>query len=75
MKNSSTLEYLEAWEQMHNPNFKSDHLVAFKIEATKNRTIIRPQKWIEDMGAIGLQSKKGKYGGGTWGHVDIAFNF
>ena len=44
MKNSSTLEYLEAWERMHNPNFKSNHLDAFKIEAMKNRTIIRPQK-------------------------------
>ena len=75
MKNSSTLEYLEAWERMHNPNFKSNHLDAFKIEAMKNRTIIRPQKWIEDTGAIGLKSKKGRTGGGTWGHPDLAFNF
>ena len=34
-----------------------------------------PQHWIEQTKAIGLQSKSGRYGGGTYAHTDIAFEF
>ena len=34
-----------------------------------------PQKWIKETGAIGLVSKSGRYGGGTFAHSDIAFKF
>jgi len=74
MKNRNTLEYLETWEKIHNPDFKSYQMVALWKEYTSNRTVLNPQKWIDDTGAIGLISKKGK-GGGTWGHPDVAFNF
>ena len=33
-----------------------------------------PTRWIEKMNAIGITSKAGKYGG-TYAHVDIAFEF
>ena len=33
-----------------------------------------PTKWIEEMNAIGIRSKSGRYGG-TYAHVDIAFEF
>ncbi|MCC6724752.1 MAG: KilA-N domain-containing protein [Saprospiraceae bacterium] len=75
MKNSSTLEYLAIWEQLHNPNFNSVQMDAFKLKASKNRYIVNPKTYIEETGAIGLISKTGRYDGGTLAHKDIAFNF
>lgn len=74
MKNASTLEFLETWEVLHNPNFKRDHLVTFKEKYLRNRSILRPQTWVSETGAIGIISKSGK-GGGTLAHKDIALNF
>jgi hypothetical protein len=34
-----------------------------------------PQKWISETDAIGMTSKSGRYGGGTYAHSDIAFKF
>ncbi len=34
-----------------------------------------PKKWIESTNAIGIRVKSGRYGGGTFAHKDIAFNF
>ena len=34
-----------------------------------------PQKWIRETSAIGIISKSGKYGGGTFARSDIAFEF
>jgi hypothetical protein len=33
------------------------------------------QKWIAETNAIGITSKSGRYGGGTYAHSDIAFKF
>jgi hypothetical protein len=75
MKNSATLEFLETWESLHNPNFKCDQMVTFKEKYLQNRNILTPQTWIAEVGAIGLISTKGRYGGGTLAHKDIALNF
>jgi len=34
-----------------------------------------PQKWISSTNAIGLRSKSGRYGGRTFAHIDIDFEF
>ena len=34
-----------------------------------------PTKWIEQTNAIGIVSKAGRYGGGTYAHSDIAMAF
>ena len=34
-----------------------------------------PQKWIRETNAVGIISKSGKYGGGTFARSDIAFEF
>ena len=47
----------------------------FKTEAGLNRFIMTPSKWIEQTGAIGITSKAGRYGGGTYAHSDIAMEF
>ncbi|MEK7258129.1 MAG: KilA-N domain-containing protein [Bacteroidota bacterium] len=74
LKNASTMEFLEAWEEMHNPNFERDQMVTFKLKYQQNRNVATPQTFIQETGAIGLQTKSGK-GGGTWAHKDIAINF
>lgn len=34
-----------------------------------------PQKWIKETNAVGIISKSGRYGGGTFAHSDIASKF
>ena len=43
-------------------------------EAGNNAFVMTPSKWIKLTGAIGIQSKAGRYGG-TYAHRDIAFEF
>jgi hypothetical protein len=74
IKNSSTLEFLETWEMLHNPDFKRDQMVTFKEKYAQNRNVLTPQNWVSETGAIGIVSKSGK-GGGTLAHKDIALNF
>jgi len=74
LRNKNTILFLEAWEQLNNPNFKSSQMAAFKIESLENRNVINPKRYIEMTNAIGLISKPGRYGG-TLAHKDIALNF
>ena len=75
MRNRNTLEFIGIWEQIHNPGFKGVEFETFRNQAGLNRFSLTPRKWIEATGAIGFQSKAGRYGGGTYAHKDIAFEF
>jgi hypothetical protein len=75
MRNRNTLEFIGIWEEMNNPNFKGNEFVTFKSQAGLNSFNLTPKKWIEATGAIGITSKAGRYGGGTFAHKDIAFEF
>jgi hypothetical protein len=75
MRNRSTIEFIGFWEKLNNPNFKEVEFDLFKKEAGNNAFVLTPQKWIEITNAIGIISKSGKYGGGTFAHKDIAFEF
>lgn len=75
MRLRNTIEFLGLWEQLHNPNFKGLEFDAFKNESGGNAFTLSPQKWVETTGAIGIISKSGRYGGGTYAHSDIAFEF
>jgi hypothetical protein len=75
MRNRNTLEFLGIWEQMHNPGFKGGEFETFKKEAGLNSFHLTPKKWIEATQAIGIQSRAGRYGGGTYAHKDLAFEF
>lgn len=44
-------------------------------ETGLNRFVMTPTKWIEQTNAIGIVSKVGRYGGGTYAHSDIAMAF
>lgn len=75
MRNRNTLEFLGIWEQMHNLGFKGSEFETFKKEAGLNSFHLTPKKWIEATQAIGIQSRAGRYGGGTYAHKDLAFEF
>ena len=60
---------------MNNPDFKGNEFVTFKSQAGLNNFNLTPRKWIEATNAIGIISKAGRYGGGTFAHRDIAFEF
>jgi len=74
LRNLGTINYLEEWEKVHNPNFKGVQFDPFRKNAGKNDFIISPKMYIEQVGAIGMTSKSGRYGG-TYTHSDIALNF
>ena len=70
----TTLEFLGAWEQMYNPDFKVVEFDHFKTQAGLPSFVLSPSLWVEKTGAIGVFSKSGRYGG-TFAHKDIAFEF
>jgi hypothetical protein len=75
MRNRNTLEFLGIWEQIHNFDFKGVEFDTFRKEAGLNSFRLTPKKWILATKAIGIKSKAGRYGGGTYAHKDIAFEF
>lgn len=75
MRNRNTLEYLGLWEVMHNKDFKPVEFDRFRKDAGLNSFTMSPKKWIQSTSAIGIISKAGRYGGGTYAHKDIAFEF
>ena len=63
------------WEQIHNVNFKGGEFEIFKKQARLNSFHLTPPKWIDTTNAIGIQSRSGRYGGGTFVYRDLAFEF
>ncbi|MFA5403621.1 MAG: KilA-N domain-containing protein [Ignavibacteria bacterium] len=75
LRNRNTIEFLGIWEQLNNPDFKPIEFDRFKKQAGLNSFTLSPKKWVDSTNAIGLLSKSGRYGGGTFAHKDIAFEF
>jgi hypothetical protein len=75
LRNKNTLEFLGLWEKINNPNFKPVEFDGFKTQAGLNAFVMTPKQWIGGVNAIGIISKSGRYGGGTFAHKDIAFEF
>lgn len=74
MRTRFTVEYLGIWEQLNNPDFNRVEFEAVKNESGSNAFVMTPSKWVSLTGAIGINSKAGRYGG-TYAHKDIAFEF
>jgi len=74
MRNRNTVEFLGIWEQIHNPSFNGGEFDTFRKESGLNSFHLTPRKWIAATGAVGIQSRAGRYGG-TYAHKDIAFEF
>ncbi|MDX2083441.1 MAG: KilA-N domain-containing protein [Rickettsiales bacterium] len=75
MRSKSTIEFLGLWEKINNQNFKGVEFDSFWQEAGANSFVLSPSKWIETTNAVGITSKSGRYGSGTFAHRDIAFEF
>jgi hypothetical protein len=74
IRNRNTIEFLGIWEILNNPDFKPVEFDGFKKQAGLNSFTLTPKQWIEQTNAVGLISKRGRYGG-TYAHKDIAFEF
>lgn len=74
LRNRITLEFLGTWESIYNPNFNSVEFDGFKSRAGLHTFTLSVTEWCEKTNAIGIYSKRGKYGG-TYAHKDIAFEF
>lgn len=75
MKTRYTVDFLGIWESIYNSSFNRVEFDTFRNEAGTNAFVLTPQKWIEKTNAVGIVSKAGRYGGGTYAHKDIAFEF
>lgn len=75
MRTRSAIEYLGLWEKLYNPNFNSIEFDGFRKQSGLNSFVLTPKKWITKTNAIGIVSKTGRYGGGTYAHLDIAYEF
>lgn len=74
LRNRSTLDFLTAWEELYNPNFKVFESEHFRKQVGLLTFTPSITEWCEKTNAIGMYSKLGKYGG-TYAHKDIAFEF
>jgi hypothetical protein len=74
LRNRNTIEFLGIWEQINNPKFNPVEFDGIKRFAGLNSFTLTPKQWIERTGAVGIQSKAGRYGG-TYAHLDIALEF
>lgn len=74
LRNANTLDYISAWESMHNPNFNYGEFATIRQSAGSNAFKISVKELIESTNATCIIAKAGRYGG-TYAHKDIAFNF
>jgi len=70
-----TVEFMGFWEKANNPDFNVTEFSNIKNESGSNGFVLTSKQWIEKTNAIGIISKAGRYGGGTFAHKDIAFEF
>ena len=60
---------------MSNEQFKLAEFREFKNDSSTQSFTMSPSRWIKETNAKGMISKRGKYGGGTFAHPDIALEF
>lgn len=75
LRNRDVVDFLGLWEALHNTNFKRSEFDTFKKDAGSNAFTFSIKKWTDEMGAVGIVSKSGRYGGGIFAHSDIAMEF
>ena len=75
LRGRDVVEFLGLWEILHTPDFKRIDFDTFKEDAGTNAFVFSIKNWSDELGAIGLLTKSGRYGGGIYAHIDIAFEF
>lgn len=74
LRNRNTVEFLGVWETVNNPNFNYGEFAIIRSQAGLNSYKISVKEWVDKTNAIGLKATAGRYGG-TYAHIDIAFEF
>jgi KilA-N domain len=74
MRTRTTIEYLGAWEVLHNASFNVLNFEDIKNQTGSATFVLGINDWTERTGAIGIRAKTGRYGG-TFAHRDIAYEF
>jgi hypothetical protein len=74
LRNRNTVEFLGAWEQIHNPDFNYGEFATIRSQAGLHSYKISVKDWVAKTNAIGLRATAGRYGG-TYAYKDIAFEF
>ncbi len=75
MSNKSSFDFYSLWEELSNEDFKLAEFREFKVDSSTQSFTMSPSRWIKATNAKGIISKRGKYGGGTFAHPDIALEF
>lgn len=75
MSNKSSFDFYCLWEELFNEDFKLAESSEFKNDSANQSFTMSPSRWISITNAKGFISKRGKYGGGTFAHPDIALEF
>ncbi len=75
MSTNFSINYMGLWEKMNNPGFNLTGFSEVKMLNTETGFALSPKQWISITNAIGIISKAGRYGGGTFAHRNIAFEF
>lgn len=75
MSNKSSFDFYSLWEELSNEHFKLAEFREFKNDSATQSFTMSPSRWIKETNAKGMISKRGKYGGGTFAHPDIALEF
>ncbi|MDR2844172.1 MAG: KilA-N domain-containing protein [Candidatus Symbiothrix sp.] len=70
-----SVNFMGIWEKMNNHHFNLTGFREVKMMMTETGFALSPKQWIEKTNAIGIISKSGRYGGGTFAHRNIAFEF
>jgi hypothetical protein len=70
-----SINYMGLWEKMNNPDFNLTGFREVKEMSSETGFALSPKQWIQRTNAIGIVSKAGRYGGGTFAHKNIAFEF
>lgn len=73
-RNKGNIDFLGAWEKLHNPGFNYVEFDAIRAEVGSASFTMSAKEWIERTGAVGIKATAGRYGG-TFGHSDIALQF
>lgn len=73
MSNKSFFAFYCLWEELFNDNFKLAESRELKNDSATQSFTMSPSYWIGT--TKGFIFKRGKYEGGTFVHVDIAFEF
>src|ERR1700744_2493182 len=77
LNTKNTVDFLGTWERYNNPNFdfNSPEFRGIKENVGSGNYFLSIKKWVEQTNAIGIYSKTGRYGSGTWAQIDIALEF